>query len=60
MKKLNYVDAAGLRPKVAKTQPEAMLVVCFLSTSVRSNRVELITNEMISTLERLGFVVKRK
>jgi len=60
MEKLNYIDAAGLKPKVTKTQPEAILVLCFLSASVGSHRVEFVTNEIVRTLERLGFVVKHK
>jgi hypothetical protein len=60
MTKLNYVDAAGLKPKVAKTQPEAMLVLCLLNQSVGSHRAELVTDEIVKTLEKLGFVVKRK
>jgi hypothetical protein len=58
MDKIKYVDVAGLKPKVTKTQPEAMLVL--LSASVGSHRAELVTNEIVRTLEKLGFVVKRK
>ncbi len=59
MEQIKYIDAAGLKPKVTKAQ-EAILVVCFLSASVRSHRVQLVANEIVRTLERLGFVVKHK
>jgi hypothetical protein len=60
MKLIKYVDAAGLHPKVRRTQPEAMVFVCFLSPRVEPQRADSVTKEIVTTLSRLGFVVKQK